>query len=451
MPESNPRLRDLGDGLIVRRAARADTNALASFSMRVFAHPDTGEPQPGLDGWVRDLMRRPHPTFQPGDFLVVEDTRRHAIVSCMCLISQRWRCEEVEFGVGRPEIVASDPAYRRRGLVRALFEVLHGLSAERGEPVQVISGIPYFYRQFGYEYALLLGGGKISFMPQNIPAPERGGRESYRVRRAAAADLPLVADLYARGARRSLVSCVYDQALWRYELKGRSPDSNTRLIWNVIESRAGTPVGIVAHHGDVYYRRLGVPVYELAAGHSWFDVTPAVLRYLSAFAHRATARQARAADSIGFWLGTEHPAYQALGDRAPLVRDPYAWYIRVADLPAFLTRLAPVLDRRLAQSEQAGFDGVLKLNFFRDGAQLVFERGALTRVAPWEATHTDYGQSGFGNATFPGLTFLQLVFGYRSLEELQAALPDCTTDGEPTRARLNALFPKRASNVLAVS
>ena len=35
--------------------------------------------------------------------------------------------------VGRPEAVGTRPEYRRRGLVRAQFEVIHAWSAERGE------------------------------------------------------------------------------------------------------------------------------------------------------------------------------------------------------------------------------------------------------------------------------------------------------------------------------
>ena len=36
----------------------------------------------------------------------------------------------------------------------------------RGELVQGITGIPYYYRQFGYEMALDLGGGRMCYAPQ---------------------------------------------------------------------------------------------------------------------------------------------------------------------------------------------------------------------------------------------------------------------------------------------
>jgi predicted acetyltransferase len=81
----------------------------------------------------------------------------------MCLIPQTWTYAGVPFGVGRPEAVGTDPDYRRRGLIRMQFEVLHGKSAAMGHLVQGITGIPWYYRQFGYEYALDLDGGRIPY------------------------------------------------------------------------------------------------------------------------------------------------------------------------------------------------------------------------------------------------------------------------------------------------
>ena len=110
--------------------------------------------------WTRDLLSGAHPTFGVDDFTIVEDRNSGEIVSSMSLISQTWAYEGIPFGVGRPELVGTDPSYRARGLVRAQFEVAHEWSRQRGEHMQVITGIPYFYRQFGYEMGLELGGGR---------------------------------------------------------------------------------------------------------------------------------------------------------------------------------------------------------------------------------------------------------------------------------------------------
>jgi hypothetical protein len=51
---------------------------------------------------------------------------------------------------------------------------------------------------------------------------------------------------------------------------------------------------------------------------------------------------------------------------------------------------------------------------------------------------------------FPDLTFLQLLFGFRALEELEPAFPDCVVRTNEARALLDALFPKTPSDVWAV-
>ena len=86
--------------------------------------------------------------------------------------------------MGRPELVGTDPDYRRQGLIRAQFEVLHQWSAERGELALGITGIPWYYRQFGYEMCLLRGGGRAGYRPQ-APTLPAGAAEPYQVRPAA--------------------------------------------------------------------------------------------------------------------------------------------------------------------------------------------------------------------------------------------------------------------------
>jgi len=90
-------IRDLGDGLILRRSSAADVDELADFCARV--HSDAGYDQPDLyiEAWTRDLLTRPHPTFSPDDFTVVEETATGRIVSTLNLISQTWSYEGIQF------------------------------------------------------------------------------------------------------------------------------------------------------------------------------------------------------------------------------------------------------------------------------------------------------------------------------------------------------------------
>lgn len=437
-------IRDLGEGLVLRRATPEDTEKLVAFNAEVHRDPSRDEPEIYVGAWVRDLMERPHPTFQPGDFTLVKDTATDEIVSCLCLISQTWSYGGVEFGVGRPELVGTHPDYRRRGLVRAQMDVVHQWSAERGERLQAITGIPWYYRQFGYEMAMTLGGSRAGYKPN---VPEAKEETPYRLRAAQEEDLPFIARAYSQGNQRDHVACIRDETLWLHELRGKNTNNVNRRELALIETAAGEPVGFIAHSPRVWKGRIGIGRYELLPGASWLEATLAVVRYLwsrgEAWAEQDPEQEPEA---FFFWLGAEHPAYQVFRDNLPHETKPYAWYLRVPDLPDFLQHIAPVLERRLAASILAGHTGELEISFYRSGLRLGFDGGRLTRVEPWQPTTTEVGQ-----ALFPDLTFLQLLFGYRSLEELDYAFGDCGVRDNGARVLLEALFPKQPSDVWPVS
>ncbi|MFC1923035.1 hypothetical protein ACFLY4_07080 [Chloroflexota bacterium] len=79
-------LDDLGDGLLLRRATPDDGEILSKFNTHIHQRDDTNEPDERVGVWARDLIERPHPTFRPGDFTIVEDTSTGAIVASMNLV-----------------------------------------------------------------------------------------------------------------------------------------------------------------------------------------------------------------------------------------------------------------------------------------------------------------------------------------------------------------------------
>ncbi len=447
---TQPIVRDLGEGLILRQATAEDTEAAAEFQAQVHARPgESGDP---FRVWTMDLMRGALPGFQPEDFTLVEDTSAGAIVSMLNLISQKWSYGGVEVAVGRIELVSTHPDYRRRGFIRAQMGAVHELSARRGEKMQVISGIPWYYRQFGYEMAVEYGFG-YACSRSGRPALDEGEEHPYTVRRATDGDIAFVSRLYDKGMRRYLVSCVRDEALWRYELFGRSENTYGLTETCVVEAATGARVGLLAHARQLWNGDLNALVYELEGDASWREVTPSVVRYL-----RRTGEGYAVRDEPGSFRGvmlalsTEHPVYAVVEDASPHWERPRAWYVRIADLTDFIRHVKPVLEGRLADSDAAGHTGELSIGFVDYGVNLSFDDGRLVRVKRLGKPRQgdSWLDRGSSDALFPGLTFLQLLFGFRSSEELEYAFPYCEIRSPDARVVLDALFPKGPSHIWAI-
>jgi hypothetical protein len=424
------------------RASPADVDQLVAFNADIHRE---GAPEPSawIAAWTRDLAERPHPAVSIQDFLIVEDTHTGKIVSSLNLISQTWSYAGIPFGVGRPELVGTHPDYRRRGLVRRQFEVIHRWSSERGELVQAITGIPWYYRQFGYEMALELDGARQ--MPRSaIPKLADGQSEPYRVRPAALDDIPFVVETDLHSHQRYLVAALRDERLWRLELDGRS--EKVGQVMAIVESLDGERVGFILHGRFRWASTLNVIAFELRADASWLHVSPTVLRYLGARGEASSTHGSpEPFETLSFVFGTEHPLYQVVRPRLARVLPPYAFFVRVPDIPIFLHRIAPVLERRLERSVARGYSGELLLSFYRSGLRLCFDRGRLTSVDPFTPTQ-DLKAGGM----FPELTFLQLLFGWRARKEIEAAFPDCRTIGDDPPVLIDVLFPKLPSHVLGI-
>jgi hypothetical protein len=444
---------DLGNGLIRRWSTAADQPKIGQCLATVF-RPNADAPLNvrSIDE-VRILMSGAHPFMGPGDFAIVEDTNlpERPVVACTCCWSHTWSYAGIPFGVGQPELVATLPEYRNRGLVRALFEMAHARSAAKGEMMQVITGIPYFYRQFGYEYAIDLEGHR-TVAAADAPARKEDEPEPYSLRLATVDDIPHLQALYNQERDKSLLWHELDEGYWRAHITSwDDPAIQGKDVTQIgmigplrmIVEKDGAVCGYIWLATKRWGSALRVFALQLYPHVNWQQAMPSLLRACRAHGEQTPGIRAESKpfSEISFGLGRSHPAYSVLGEKlAPRGEPPYAWYVRVADVPGFVRHIAPVLEDRLAASIATGHTGELAIDLYRGGLRLQFEQGKLAAAEPWR--QPDYGDD--PPAGCPPLVFLQLLLGYRSLAELRATFPDVYAEPEAALL-LDILFPKQMS------
>ncbi len=434
---------DLGDNLRLRFAVPDDFDAWVDFNERMREY-DPSSNRVGV--WAHELMSGRHPTTRAGDFTVVEDTATGKIVSSLCLIPQTWSYGGITFGCGRIEQVGTDPLYRRRGLIRKQMDVIHALSDSKGELIQAITGIPWYYRQFVYEFALDLYYGRVV----RVSPPSARTIAQFRVRPLTDADHAFVCSVYAHAEQRQPFSVERSDEHWEWEFSGRTTDSEVYRQWLIIEDAAHRPVGFIQYHpvlssAEPKPWRLVVRQCALAPGVSYLNVMPDLLTALPAYVQSLSNSGGGDAETqpgeIVFMLGRENPAYAMLPNLVTSSLQGYAWYLRVPDLAAFLRHVRPALEMHLLGTPAEGYTGTLTLDFFRSGLRLSFDQGRIIEVAtlgPKDVESSD--------ASFPDLTFLQLLGGRRTYAQLRESYPDCSAT--PTaQALLAALFPPFSGNL----
>ncbi len=459
MTEASPKkvIEDLGGGLIMRSVLREEADALAEFCAKVFIDQESGTEAYWIAEWIRDLVGKPHPTLSLDDVIVVEDVENGRYASTTTYLTQTWSYDGVEFEIGRPEIVGTHEDYRNRGLVRKQFDLMHRWALERGHHVQIVLGIPSYYRQFGYEYALHAEGGRQTSIHT---FPRWGDKEDrkFRLREPTDADIPFITKILNESGKRSLVSPVFRENEVRYLTFDRTERSavchRTAMLCKSEGDDFGEPVGVMMY-AMVTPIDLGCILrLEMSEPRYWREALPSALREFVELADEASNQDPdpeRAIKSVRLDMQPDHPAF--IFDEGALGQPPerqYGWYVRVPDVAAFLRTISSALELRIEKSLHAGFNGDLVLRFDRDTVNITFEDGRITDLVTHSAAYRNTASSGWRTATvrFPGTSFLPVLFGMRSVGETLFAHTDADAGSKSDRHLLETLFPKRSSDLM---
>jgi predicted N-acetyltransferase YhbS len=352
--------------------------------------------------------------------VVVDGSR---VVSTATLLDETLVLGGVPIPAGQVELVATDREYEGRGLVRALMGWAHRRSADRGHLAQVMIGIPYFYRQFGYSYALPIPATrKLTGTPPDAPG--------HTVRRATADDIATMAALQDEAQRGVDLRMPHSAACWRW-LVART--GSEQWLVERAGTAGGTAGGTVVATGRTTPPEEGVRLAEVAA------VDEAAAYALLHHAITLGDGELEVTDRPGTVAGE---AYAPLLGAAPDSCEMY--YARVADPAALLDHLRPVLSARLASTtDLANSEGEALVSFFRSHVRFKYQNGV---VGPVTAGGTMQAPGAHGGAGVAPDLVASLLFGPHGMAGLTRSHPDVYPG--PNAALMRALFPPVHSDLL---
>jgi hypothetical protein len=314
-----------------------------------------------------------------------------------------------------------------------------------------------YYRQFGYEYGLDYGMRSKVWL-SSVPNLDNGSVEPLKHRRATIDDIPAILEFDMAQRHDCVVYIPMSEAWIRGQIEDmqRKDTDKTHVVGKyplMFEDQSGKVVGfcVVAGFGDELERTV-IGIYQIgfAPDIHLSAVLFSAMRNVIAFA-KEEVDEARYSQltSLGWHVSRWHPVVEAIPSEirtfAKLAYEDHSYYYRVPDLCAFIQHILPALNSRLKSSfTHKNYTGSIKVSMYTPrypGFELQISSGLITNVLPYVKRDQSEDPT---VAYFPPFVFLQVLFGRKSIVELEDIFPDVEME-EDVEKLLNVIFPKKIS------
>lgn len=410
---------DLGGNLIMRNASTEDIPALLEHFKIVH-----GE---GVVDQLR-VMLECYPRFTWEDSFIIQNSSSGEVVSCVILVENAWVLDGIQVPSVEMEAVGTLDAYRNKGHIRLLNEKFEERASQHNPLIQTVAGIPYFYRNFGYEYAANLGGG-YHVNSDLVPRLPDGEEESVTFKPVTSGNFKeflryrenhLPRKTWIRKIR------LEDAAYLIYETT--SPQQEAFYFYLAKEKAKTVGVFFLARWMD------RLDIIQLYLEH--YRYGDAVLRFALARAQEWNKIPVRVVPPNQKQIREYVSARTQVKDIAK-----YAWCIKIPSVQRFIETISPLFSTRMRDTEFQRFTGELTVMTYKEGFSLAFENGTFKGVTEKEERNPrDY------DLRIPMDSLTRLLMGYETLDELMTHEPDvqCTP---PMRPLVRMLFPKLEASV----
>jgi predicted acetyltransferase len=375
----------------------------------------------GVDRLAKKLIDC-HPKMTLNNFYVIKE--KGTMVSTINLIPVTWNIGGINLKVAEMGHVGTLPEYRGKGLIQKLVNEYHKDVRKQKYDIAVIEGIPYFYKQFGYEYAVpLLEETKIRI--DQIPQ----FKANIRIRSFTESDIPRAKEILDNSQTKYYVHCVRDESIWRMQqITGIASDPEPFQGY-AVEERGRLVAYFRIRELQKERQLLLTEITDVD-----YIEAQAVLGFLKKYGKKHKL------ESLSASVGYEEPFSHYMMSLGAVKSFPtYAWQIRITDYVKIFRKLKPLLEHRLSNSMYSRLTQTLNFNFRVFTIQVTVIEGRITDIKKIdESKWSPIGLNPFA--------FVQLMTGYKSRQQLEEAVPDVRI-ALSHKYLIDILFPQMPSHI----
>jgi hypothetical protein len=367
----------------------------------------------------------------------LRDMETGTIVSSLNAIPGVWSYEGVPLRNLELGWVGTLKDHRRKGLVRSLYEHFDSLLLKGEYDISTIQGIPYYYRQFGYDFVIPMDS-TLWMATTQIPTIDEKSPPLYMeisYREAEKKDLDELMKLYEENNRQVQVYAARSRELWEIQ-EGMKKVYDCEFRTFVLQDKRGV-IG--------YFRLLvnkpssGLYGSNMRVIESSIRTYDGVMRALQVVKSEAKKHEFHQIGVVGTQSNSFRKIVQDLGGQ---VLGEWKHQLRVPDILRLLQKIVPVLEKRLVGSMFEGMTRDLRINTFRNCYVLKFVNGKIESITDTGMQEVDESR-GF---RAPPYDLVRLIFGVYDIDEIKHSNVDFIVNRD-IKSLVATLFPKGESSI----
>ena len=362
----------------------------------------------------------------------IRDVAKGIIVSSLNALPSLWGYEGINLRNLELGWVGTLKEYRRKGLVRALYEHFDKLLHEGEYDISTIQGIPFYYRQFGYDFVLPMD--RILWMTvDQLPTIDEKKPPEYmniQTREATPKDLNDIMDLYDEHNNQLQVYIARSRELWKVQ-EATKMEFESEFRTFVFED----------NNGVIGYLRLAKTKRPRGPHGSTLRVMESSIQTYTGVMRALQLIKAEALKQKLYRVGITGPSTNNLSrialDLGGQIRGGWKHQLRIPSILHLLQKISPVLEKRLVGTMFEGLTKDLTINTFRNCYLLKFVNGKIESITDIGMQEVDESR-GF---RAPPNDLVRLIFGVYDIDEIKHNNIDFLVSWE-LKSFVSTLFPK---------
>jgi len=375
-----------------------------------------------LEAFIRRISLK-HPRKNEILWFYIKDNKKNKLVSSICLTPLDWQIEDIALPICEMEFVGTLEEYRGKRFIKTLNDLYENVMEQNGYILSVIRGIPYYYRNLGYEYTSSLDD-RIMISVSKIPQIDY---KQITIRKADLRDLSFIESKYKEFHQNFYIYNRFDLECFKFKYFNEEFDSETRSTY--VFEEAGELKNYFSI-GKSYDNQN----YEIICP----DLTKRQMNMLLRFIINLGNYSKE--DIMILSISEASLLFSYIKSLGGLPFSSYGWQVKIPNLKRFFQIIKKLIEERLEKTEFKGLKRTVAISNYQETFKLIFNNGKIEAIE----VKKEYPSAQNTDLRIPGALLFKLLLGDRTIKEINYIIKDALVSNS-SKSLIETMFPKKLS------